>query len=202
MSDRHRPALVLASASPRRVELLAGIGIVPDRILPADIDETPGKAELARPYAVRMACEKAAKIAGQTPDSFVLAADTVVACGRRILPKAETEGQARACLARLSGRRHQVWTAMALIAPGGKVSKALSETTVTFKRLTPDEIEDYILSGEWSGKAGGYGLQGRAGALVKTLRGSYTGVVGLDLYGVTGLLNGAGYKRADFGYSG
>ena len=188
-----RPALILASASPRRVELLEGIGITPNRICPADLDETPGKTELPRPYAQRMADEKAQKVAAQNSEAFVLAADTVVGCGRRILPKAETEDQARACLALLSGRRHQVLTAMTLIAPGGKTSNALSQTIVTFKRLSQGEIESYIASNEWSGKAGGYAIQGRAGALVKTLRGSYTGVVGLDLYGVSGLLNGAGY---------
>lgn len=188
-----RPALILASASPRRVALLEGIGIAPNRICPADIDETPGRTELPGLYARRMADEKAQKIAAQNPEAFVLAADTVVGCGRRILPKTETEDQARACLTLLSGRRHQVFTAMTLLAPGGKTSKALSETVVTFKRLSHGEIESYIASNEWSGKAGGYAIQGRAGALVKTLRGSYTGVVGLDLYGVSGLLNGAGY---------
>lgn len=197
-----RPLFILASASPRRVDLLASIGVVPDRIVPADIDETPGKAELPRPYAVRMAIEKAQKVAAQNPDSLVLAADTVVGCGRRILPKAETPNQVRACLALISGRRHQVLTAMTLISPDGKISKALSQTTVTFKRLSPREIDAYIQSGEWSGKAGGYGIQGRAGALVKTLRGSYTGVVGLDLYGAMGLLNAAGYAGTDFGHSG
>lgn len=190
----NRPALILASASPRRAELLAGIGITPDRIVPADLDETPGKSELPRPYARRMATEKARKIAAQHPEAFVLAADTVVACGRRILPKTETEAQARACLSLLSGRRHRVFTGMALVSPDGRLSEALSESVVTFKRLSEADIRDYLNSGEWSGKAGGYAIQGRAGALVKTLRGSYTGVVGLDLYSVAGLLRGAGYK--------
>lgn len=190
----NRPALILASASPRLAELLAGIGITPDRIVPADLDETPGKSELPRPYARRMATEKARKIAAQHPEAFVLAADTVVACGRRILPKTETEAQARACLSLLSGRRHRVFTGMALVSPDGRLSEALSESVVTFKRLSEADIRDYLNSGEWSGKAGGYAIQGRAGALVKTLRGSYTGVVGLDLYSVAGLLRGAGYK--------
>ncbi|MCB9978714.1 MAG: septum formation protein Maf [Rhodospirillales bacterium] len=197
-----RPLFILASASPRRAALLASIGVVPDRIVPADIDETPGKAELPRPYAVRMATEKAQKVAAQNPNCLVLSADTVVGCGRRILPKAETPDQARACLALISGRRHRVLTAMTLMAPDGRISKALSQTTVTFKRLSPREIDAYIQSGEWSGRAGGYGIQGRAGALVKTLHGSYTGVVGLDLYGAMGLLNAAGYAGIDFGHSG
>ncbi len=192
-AEHPRAPLILASASPRRVELLASIGIAPDRIAPADIDETPHKAELPRPYALRMAREKAGKIAPLHPQTYVLAADTVVACGRRILPKAETAEQARACLTLLSGRRHRVYTAMVLVGLDGKAREALSCTVVAFKRLTSAEIEDYLASGEWSGKAGGYGLQGRAGALVKSLNGSYTGVIGLDLYGVCGLLNGAGY---------
>lgn len=186
--------LVLASASPRRVALLATIGIVPNEIAPADLDETPRKGELPRAYVRRMAHEKAQAVAPSHPRCFVLAADTVVACGRRILPKAEQVEQARTCLRLLSGRRHRVLTAMALIGPDGRMSEALSESVVTFRRLNEADMQAYLECGEWSGKAGGYAIQGRAGALVKTLRGSYTGVVGLDLYSVAGLLRGTGYK--------
>lgn len=188
-----RPALVLASASPRRLALLAQIGIVPDIIDPPALDETPHRRELPRPYAVRLAGEKAAVIAARHPDALVLAADTVVARGRRILGKPENEDEARACLALLSGARHKVYTAVALIGPGGRHSSALSITTVSLKRLSAAECDTYLGSGEWRGKAGGYGIQGLAAAYVDWLSGSYSGVVGLPLAETARLLAPWGY---------
>lgn len=183
---------ILASASPRRLDLLAQLGIRPDHVVPSDIDETPGKGELPRPYAARLAREKAQAVAGQHPGSIILAADTVVAVGRRILPKAETESQARACLRLMSGRRHHVYTAIAVIDAGGTVRERLSDTIVTVKRLTQQEIDAYIQSGEWNGKAGGYAIQGRFAAYVKAMSGSYSGVVGLPLYEANALLTASG----------
>lgn len=185
--------LILASASPRRVDLLAQIGVRPDAIDPADIDETPGKAELPARYAARMAAEKAALVASRHPGALVLAGDTVVACGRRILPKAEDEASARACLALLSGRRHRVLSAITLIDAAGKARHRLSETIVTFKRLHPSEIDAYIAGGEWHGKAGGYAVQGAAAGLIRALSGSPSGVIGLPLYEARTLLLAAGY---------
>lgn len=186
------PKLILASASPRRLELLARIGVVPEAVDPADIDETPGKAELPAPHASRMAAGKGAAVAARHPGAFVLAADTVVAAGRRILPKAESEEQARACLALLSGRRHRVHSAVTLIDAGGKARHRLSTSIVSFKRLTEAEIDAYVASGEWRGKAGGYAIQGRAEAYVRFLSGSHSGVVGLPLYETRALLAAAG----------
>lgn len=185
--------LILASASPRRLELLRQIGIEPDRIVHPDIDETPLRGELPGPYARRLAEDKAMRVARDYPGDFILAADTVVACGRRILPKAETEAQAEDCLTLLSGRRHRVMSGLCLIDKGGKRVSRLVETTVSFKRLTPDEIDSYIDSGEWHGKAGGYAIQGRAAALVSWISGSYSNVVGLPLYETAALLRGHGY---------
>ncbi len=185
--------LILASASPRRLALLAQIGIVPDQVAPHGIDETPRPRELPRPYAERLAREKAS--AAATPDSFVLAADTVVAVGRRILGKAETEAQAEACLQLLSGRRHHVLTAVALLTPDGALSERLSESVVTFARLTGAQIGAYLASGEWCGKAGGYAIQGRAASFIRALSGSYSGVVGLPLYETAQLLRGRGWLR-------
>ena len=187
-------ALVLASASPRRVELLAQIGVIPDRINPADIDETPGPEETAVRLAERLARAKAIATASRHPDAFVLAADTVVAVGRRILPKTETDEDARACLALLSGRAHQVFSGVSLRHPDGRLSARVSRTRVRMKRLTPDEIEGYLRAGEWQGKAGGYAIQGRAGGFVLDLSGSYSGVVGLPLYETLCLLDGLGWK--------
>ncbi len=187
-------ALVLASASPRRVELLAQIGVIPDRIDPADIDETPGPEETAVRLAERLARAKAIATASRHPDAFVLAADTVVAVGRRILPKTETDEDARACLALLSGRAHQVFSGVSLRHPDGRLSARVSRTRVRMKRLTPDEIEGYLRAGEWQGKAGGYAIQGRAGGFVLDLSGSYSGVVGLPLYETLCLLDGLGWK--------
>ena len=185
------PHLILASASPRRRELLARLEVEPARIVHADIDETPHKAELPRDYAQRMAREKA--LAAADGASFVLAGDTVVAAGRRILPKAEDEATARECLELLSGRRHRVLSAVALLAPDGTLRARLSERAVRFKRLSPGEIAAYIASGEWRGKAGGYAIQGRAEGLIGWISGSHSGVVGLPLYETRALLRAAGF---------
>lgn len=188
-----RPKLVLASASPRRLELLRQIGLVPDSVDPADLDETPHPGETARLVAVRLARAKAETCAARHPEAFVLAADTVVAVGRRLLGKPADASEAAGMLRLLSGRAHRVLTAVAARAPGGPLGARLSETRVKFKRLTEAELTDYLSSGEWSGKAGGYGVQGRAGAFVAALNGSYTGVVGLPLYETRALLVGLGY---------
>lgn len=185
------PSLILASASPRRLELLARLGLTPSATLCCDIDETPLPGELPRLYAARMAREKAAAAAAGA-DACVLAGDTVVAVGRRILPKAEDEATARACLALISGRRHKVFSAVALRQPDGTLREAVSETIVRFKRLSAPETKGYIASGEWHGKAGGYAIQGCAEALVAWLAGSHSGVMGLPLYETRRLLIAAG----------
>ncbi len=182
--------LILASASPRRQALLGQIGLTA-ACVPAEIDETPLRAELPRPLALRLARAKA--VAAACPDAFVLAADTVVACGRRILPKAETEAVARSCLRLLSGRRHQVYTAVVVLAPSGRSAERVVTSRVGFARLTEAEIKAYVAGGEWEGKAGGYAIQGRAGAFVRFLSGSYSNVVGLPLYETASLLRGLGY---------
>ncbi len=186
--------LVLASGSPRRIELLKQIGIFPDNVVPADIDETQLKDELPRDLALRLAQNKAKEVE-QPPGAFILAADTVVACGRRVVPKAESEDQARSCLSMLSGRRHKVYGGIALLTPEGKMVSRLVQTTVQFKRLSRQETEGYISSGDWSGKAGGYGIQGLAGTFVKSIQGSYTNVVGLCLYNTWQMLSGTGYFK-------
>ncbi|MFM9853640.1 MAG: Maf family protein [Sphingomonadaceae bacterium] len=186
------PVLILASASPRRLDLLARIGVVPDLVEPADIDESAHKGELPAPYAARMAAEKAAPVAARHPGDYVLAADTVVSVGRRILPKADSEAQARACLSLISGRRHRVHSAVALIDADGVARHRLSTSIVIFKRLSSAEIDAYIHSGDWQGKAGGYAIQGRAEAFVRTLIGSHSGVVGLPLFETRSLLVSAG----------
>lgn len=185
--------LVLASASPRRLDLLSQIGITPDQVIPADIDETHKRGELPRDYAVRMALEKAqaVKVAG----AYVLSADTVVACGRRVLPKTENEAEARECLSLLSGRRHRVMNGIALVSPEGIVKTRVTETIVQFKGLCAAEIDGYIASGEWRGKAGGYAIQGRAAVFVKFIRGSYSTVVGLSLYDTMQMFNSSGFLR-------
>ncbi len=185
------PRLVLASASPRRGELLARIGIVPDSVEPADIDETAFPGEVPRLHVMRLAAAKAAVVAARYPDAVILAADTVVAVGRRILPKTEDEAQARTCLELLSGRRHRVMTAVTVITRGAARHR-MSNTIVTFKVLTAAEIDHYITSGEWHGKAGGYAIQGRAEGFVRFLSGSHSGVVGLPLYETRSLLLSAG----------
>lgn len=185
------PELVLASASPRRRDLLARLGVEPDAVLAADIDETPMKGERPRDYAKRMAREKALALADGK--RFFLSGDTVVAAGRRILPKADDETTVRQCLELLSGRRHRVLSAVALVAPDGKVRERLSETMVRFKRLSSEEIDAYLASGEWQGKAGGYAIQGRAEGLVASLQGSHSGVVGLPLFETRTMLKSAGF---------
>lgn len=186
------PALILASASPRRLALLAQIGIVPDAVEPADLDETPERGELLGPHVLRLARAKASAVAPRHPGAVVLAADTVVVAGRRILPKAEDADVARRCLETLSGRRHRVLTGVAVIDPEGRLRTRLSTTTVTFKRLSAAEIARYLAGGEWAGKAGGYAIQGSAAALVRTLSGSWSGVVGLPLFETRALLLAAG----------
>ena len=187
------PILVLASASPRRLDLLRQIGIVPDQVEPADIDETPRRDELPAGHVVRLAEAKAHAVRPRHPAAFILAADTVVACGRRILPKAEDEATARACLALLSGRRHRVYGGVALLTPGGDLAIRRVVSQVTFKRLSEAEVAAYLASGEWHGKAGGYAIQGHAAALIPWIAGSYSNVVGLPLYETAQLLAGRGY---------
>jgi septum formation protein len=185
--------LVLASASPRRAALLAQIGITPERVVPSEIEETPEPHELPRAHALRLARAKAAAVTA--PGCFVLAADTVVSAGRRIMPKAATLAEARACLTLLSGRRHRVLTAVVLRKPDGRVAERVVESTVAFARLTREQLADYLASGEWEGKAGGYAIQGRAAAFIRFLSGSYSNVVGLPLFETAQLLRGAGWAR-------
>lgn len=198
-ANGQKPKLVLASASPRRLALLQQIGIEPDHLLPADIDEAPLHRELPRSLAQRLAREKAEAGAAlaqkdtQTAGAFVLAADTVVAVGRRILPKCEVSDEATQCLALLSGRTHRVYTGVTLITPKGAARHRVVESRLRFKRLSDAEIAAYIASGEWRGKAGGYAIQGFAGAFVVNLIGSYPSVVGLPLYETASLLSGEGF---------
>jgi septum formation protein len=188
-------SLVLASASPRRAGLLAQAGIVPVRIVAPEIDETPLRRELPRAYVLRMARLKAQAVAVSEDGALILAADTVVALGRRILPKAVDADEVERCLKLLSGRRHQVLTALALAAPGVALRTRIVTTRVAFKVLTPAEIADYLASAEGEGKAGGYAIQGRAEVFVRFINGSYSNVVGLPLYETVSLLNGCGYPR-------
>jgi septum formation protein len=188
-----RPALLLASASPRRLALLSQIGIVPDRVLTPDIDETPLPGELPRLHATRLARAKAAAVE-VTPGAVILAADTVVAAGRRVLGKAETREQAHACLALLSGRRHRVITTVVLHGPGDRRSERSVESIVAFARLTDRQLQAYLDSGEWRGKAGGYAIQGRAAVFVRFLSGSYSNVIGLPLFETAQLLRGIGWE--------
>jgi septum formation protein len=188
--------LVLASASPRRRNLLAQVALSPDIVDPAAIDETPLPQELPAPHALRLAIAKAEAVAPRHAGAFILAADTVVACGRRILPKANDETQARACLALLSGRRHRVQGGIAVALPAGRIVARRVETAVIFKRLSAQEIEEYIAAGEWRGKAGGYAIQGLAARFVREIIGSYSNVVGLPLFETVGLLAGHGFARA------
>jgi septum formation protein len=190
------PSLVLASASPRRGDLLRQIGITPSVVDPASVDETPRAGELPRHYAARCAAEKAATVAVRHPGAVVLACDTVVACGRRILPKAEDATTARRCLDLLSGRRHRVLGGLCILGPDGRPHARTVETVVGFKRLSASEIDRYIASGEWEGKAGGYAIQGRAAAFVTAINGSYSNVVGLPLYETAGILAAYGIQDA------
>ena len=185
-----RNRLVLASASPRRLELLKQIHIEPDAVCASDSDETPLKDELPRDLALRLAVQKAQYVAKTQKDSFILAADTVVACGRRSLDKPETRDAARLCLERLSGRRHRVYGGIALLGPDWTLQTRLCETIVQFKRLSAADMDYYLSTNEWDGKAGGYAIQGYAAGFVKFLRGSYSNVVGLSLYDTVALLNG------------
>lgn len=186
-------SLVLASASPRRIELLAQAGIAPVAVIPAEIDETPLKGELPRALALRLAMGKARAVADKHPGAFILAADTVVACGRRVLPKAETADQVRDCLKLLSGRRHRVHGGIALITPDGRLRTRLCDTVVKFKPLSPVETDNYIASGEGIGKAGGYAIQGKAAVFAAFIQGSYSNIVGLSLYDTMNLLTGSGW---------
>ena len=191
--------LVLASASPRRLSLLERAGIVPDLLNPADIDETPGRRETPRRLSIRLAQDKAKavlhapQVKALGPLVYILACDTVVGLGRRNLPKAETEDQAADCLWLLSGRAHWVYSSVCLIDPKGTVRTRCSETKVRFKRFSREDIDTYLKSGEWRGKAGGYAIQGRAEVFVRALTGSHSGVIGLPLYETIHLLQGAGY---------
>ena len=188
------PPLVLASASPRRLELLRQVGLLPDQIDPAEIDETPRRGELPPAHAMRLAEEKARAVMPRHPGAFILAADTVVACGRRILPKTEDEASARSCLKLLSGRRHRVLGGVVLVRPDGRLFSRRVDSQVAFKRLSETEIAAYLGSGEWRGKAGGYAIQGRAAALIRWVCGSYSNVVGLPLFETAQLLAGHGYR--------
>jgi septum formation protein len=188
--------LILASASPRRLDLLARIGVVPDAVLPADIDESVPRGELPRNHALRLAVEKAHAVAAIESDALVLAADTVVAVGRRILPKVEDEATLRECMALLSGRRHRVLTGVALAAPSQPLRTRVVETMIAIKRLSAQEIDHYASHGEWRGKAGGYALQGYGEVYVRQIAGSYSSVVGLPLAETRHLLKSAGYPIA------
>ncbi|HET7850741.1 MAG TPA: Maf-like protein [Pseudolabrys sp.] len=194
-----RPKFVLASGSPRRLALLNQAGIEPDALRPADIDETPKRGELPRAYANRLAHTKAetalasVKLDDELRGAFILGADTVVAVGRRILPKANLMDEAAQCLRLLSGRNHRVYTAICLVTPKEAFRQRLVETRVRFKRLSNEDIESYLASGEWQGKAGGYAAQGIAGSFVVKIVGSYSNVVGLPLYESVALLGGEGY---------
>ncbi len=197
--------LVLASASPRRLELLGQIGLIPGLVEPADIDETPRPKELpaalalrlARDKALRLARDKASAVAARHPGAWVLGADTVVACGRRVLAKAGDASEARRCLTLLSGRRHRVHGGVSIVDPAGVQRARRITTTVSFKRLTTGEIDRYIASDEWRSKAGGYAIQGFAGAFITSVNGSYFNVVGLPLYETLSLLRGSGYRHPE-----
>jgi septum formation protein len=184
--------LILGSASPRRHDLLAQLGLTPDAVTPPDIDETPRKGELPRPYCARLAREKAAAVPGAGPEDVVLCADTTVALGRRILGKPADAGEAAAFLTALGGRRHQVITAVA-VRRGDRIWSRESVSAVKMKRLSDAELNSYLDSGEWMGKAGGYAIQGRAGAFIPWITGSFTGIVGLPLAETAALLAAAGY---------
>jgi len=192
MAHPGRPRFVLASASPRRLDLLRQIGFEPDLMVPATVDESPRRGELPRALAARLAGDKARRVATDYPGRVILGADTVVALGRRVLPKAADEAQARRCLELLSGRRHTVHTAIAVIDGDGRERCRVAATKVRFKRLDAQEIANYLASDEWRGKAGGYAIQGRAGALIPWINGGYGTVVGLPLHETATLLAAAG----------
>lgn len=185
--------LILASASPRRLELLAQIGITPNLVLPADINEDPYKDEKPLDYVERMGYGKAKVIADDHPGHFIIGADTAVICGHQILPKAEDIDTAHACIKKLSGRRHRVYGGLCIFAPNGKAIKKTVQSLVQFKRLSQNEIDAYLASKEWDGKAGGYAIQGLAAAYIKQISGSYTNIVGLPLFETKQILTGLGY---------
>jgi septum formation protein len=187
------PLFILASASPRRLALLKDIGITPDKVIPADIDESHTRKERPRQAAARLAREKLNAVAVKNPKDFILSADTIVACGRRILPKAETARDVHSCLQLLSGRRHHVYTAIALRTPDGKIRERLAESTVIFTSLSSKDIDDYSQCGEGIGKAGGYAIQGKAAAYIRFISGSYSNIVGLPLFEVVQLLQGSAW---------
>ena len=186
---------ILASSSPRRLTLLADIGIVPTKIIAAHIDETPQRQETPRALAQRLSLEKLHVVMEREKGAFVLAADTVVGVGRRVLPKAENAADVSTCLRLLSGRRHHVYTAIALHTPAGKILRRVCDSTVIFRALSDPDIENYVASGEGIGKAGGYAIQGCAAAFIRFMSGSYSNIVGLPLFDVAQLLNGAGWKK-------
>lgn len=188
-----RSRLILASASPRRLALLRQIGVEPDSVVPANIDEAPFGGEMPRVLAGRLAYAKATAIAGSAPGAFVIGADTVVACGRRVLPKADDEALARLCLRKLSGRRHRVYGGVCIVDVHGRAVMRVVTTIVAFKRLERQEVDAYLARGEWRGKAGGYAIQGCAAAFVRNLSGSHSNVVGLPLFETAALLRGLGY---------
>jgi len=195
LTNHHRSKLVLASASTRRLDLLQSINVFPDVIDPAEIEEIPFRNEMPHHFALRMAKEKAHGVASRHPNAFVLAADTVVCRGRRILPKAETPSEAKFCLELLSGNRHNVWTSVYLIPGDTKASSRTVQTLVKFKRLTEGEVCAYVKSNEWQDKAGGYAIQGYASVFVSWIRGSYSNIVGLPLFETSALLEGSGYSK-------
>ena len=190
------PRLILASASPRRLDLLARIGVKPNAVIPADVDESVPKGELPRQHALRLAREKAEVVAAKETEALVLAADTVVAVGRRILPKVEDEATLRACMKLLSGRRHRVLTGVAVAVPGNGIRQRVVETMIAMKRVSDEEIDYYASQGEWRGKAGGYALQGYGEVYVRHIAGSYSNVVGLPLAETLVLLKSAGFQLA------
>jgi septum formation protein len=187
-------SFILASSSPRRLDLLKDIGITPDKIIAADIDETPLPRELPRKLAQRLAREKLDAVAAREPKAIILTADTVVGVGRRILPKAETADDVRECLKLMSGRRHHVYTGVALRTSQGKILERIADSTVIFHHLSSADIEAYVKCGEGIGKAGGYAIQGRAGALIRFISGSYSNIVGLPLFEVAQMLRGSGFS--------
>ena len=195
MLEKQLPDFVLASASPRRIDLLKQIGVVPDRIIPANIDEKPLSSEMPRQLAERLSASKAISVAKENAGSFVLGADTIVACGRRILTKVDTIEQALIYLKLLSGRRHRVISGLAIVSPDGELYNRIVETQVIFKRLSLNDLDLYIASGEWRDKAGAYAIQGLAAKFVKAINGSYSNVVGLPLFETSQLLEGIGFKR-------
>ena len=188
-----KPLFILASSSPRRLVLLADIGVVPSRVMPADLDETPQKGEVPRELALRLSLEKLRAVAARDHNAFILAADTVVGVGRRILPKAETTADVRTCLRLMAGRRHHVYTGVALQTPPGKILHRVCASTVIFRQLSMPDIDAYVASGEGIGKAGGYAIQGRAAGLIRYMSGSYSNIVGLPLFEVSQMLRGAGW---------